>query len=181
MDQKTGKPNSDATRIDELLSRLTQVISSDDPLLDKIGDVEFAVRQTMDVKNCSIWLCEKGEARVARQLESFRVRRDTGPLGRFIAEGDELFFTDDYLHDPRIDQFSPEAQNFRMTLSRSASYIPGDTIPQAYVRISSNHEPLGVMLITKKSDERWSDDDKGWLRRVAAIIAQIIESEKARQ
>jgi len=181
MNQTTNKSDPDPTRIHELLSRLAQTTSSGDPLLDKIGDVESTVCQSMEVKNCSVWLCEEGEARVARRLESFRVRRDTGPLGQFVAEGDEFFFTDDYLHDPRINQFSPEAQNFRMTLSRSRDYTPGDAVPQAYVRISSQSETLGVMLITKKSPERWCDSDKWWLRYTAAIIAHIIESDRLMQ
>ncbi|MEW6357039.1 MAG: GAF domain-containing protein [Planctomycetota bacterium] len=181
MNQTTNKSEPNPTRIHDLLSRLAQITACDDPLLDKIGDVEAAVRQCMAVKSCSVWLCEKDEARVAHQLESFRVRRNTGPLGRFIAEGDEFFFTDDYLHDPRINQFSPEAQNFRLTLSRSKGYTPGDTIPQAYVRIAANGRTLGVLLITRRNEQRWQDSDKWWLRHVAAIIGHIIETDRLMQ
>jgi len=176
--KRAAGESGDPERINTLLKELVDIAASDDELLDKLGDVERAIGRLPGITHCGIWLCEEGEAWMARNVESFRVRPDTGPLGKFIAGTENLFTTDDYLHDPRIDPLSPEARNLRTTLSGSASYTPGDTVPQAYVRIQSRDATLGVMLVCLHSGDVWRGEDEWWLRHVAGIVGHIIERER---
>lgn len=178
MAQSPDKPSHDPGKVNRLLNELAKIASSEEALLDKLEDVELAVRDILGVANCNIWITERGEAWVARSAESFRVRPDTGPLGKFLTQDDDLFFTDDYLRDPRINQLSPEAQNLRLSLSRSRAFLPGDSLPQAYVRMRSKGATIGVMVISRRSRERWTDDDRWWLTHVAGIVAHIIASDR---
>jgi hypothetical protein len=173
-----SRRNRQHERVHELLLLLVPIVSSSMPFQEKMADVERIFQDGLPLSAARIWLRKGDEGFPATNPDGFKLDRQSGPLGKFMFGDEHFFWTNDYFNDPQIDPNSKEATHYKASIARSESYQPDQPIPQAYVRIRSGEQTLGVLVCAPKAGAEFSANDEWWLIHVAGMLALVIENHR---